>query len=200
MAETGKIYRVIWLAIFISAAAFISEGVSAQKNVAPRILRYVKSEKKPDAKIEEIIRKEIELDKTGEYKTEYYYNFVDLNGDKKNEVLVYVEGFINCGTGGCNSLLLRQNEKGEYELMTFFSPVRSPIIVSQHKTKGWQDLIFFNSGGGIMKGYYSVSKFNGKSYIDNPTVDDEAAPLKTRVKGIAYLTSEKGIKILPEKK
>jgi hypothetical protein len=42
------------------------------------------------------------------------------------------------------------------------------------------------SGGGI-KPYYSLLKFDGKTYPENPTVEPEI-PKRTRVKGIEYLS------------
>jgi len=118
--------------------------------------------------------------------TRYYYNYVDLNGDGVFEVLVYVfEGHF-CGTGGCDAFLF-QKVNGRYALLSHFEPVRNPIVVSNKRSHGWKDLIFFNSGGGINPGYYSKSRFNGKNYLENPTVDENSPPLKVRERGVAYL-------------
>ena len=195
----GKINRAIVVTIFILTAAFVSGGVLAQRSVEPRVVRSVKTETKPNAKIEAIIRKEVDTGDGKEYETRYFYNFVDLNGDKKNEVLVYVEGFVPCGTGGCPFLLLTQNDKGDFEMLNYFSPVRDGVVVSENKTKGWKDLIFQNSGGGIQRSYYSVCRFNGKSYPENPTVEDESPRLKTKIRGVFYLEGKTGIKISPKK-
>ena len=94
-----------------------------------------------------------------------------------------------CGTSGCDALLF-QKVRGKYKLVTAFEPARNPIIVSQTKTNGWRDLIFYNAGGGIIPGYYSRSRFNGRTYPDNPTVERDSPPLKTRVKGVAYVVGE----------
>lgn len=158
----------------------------AQESVKPTVLRRVYSEKIRDAKLEAAILAAVETGNGRDGEARYYYNRVDLDGDKKPEVLVYVFGRLNCGTGGCGALLFRKVED-KYELITNFEPVRNPIIVSQNKTNGWHDLIFFNRGGGIIPGYYSVCRFNGRTYPDNPTVEQDAPPLKTGVKGTAYL-------------
>ncbi len=73
--------------------------------------------------------------------------------------------------------------------MTNIALARNPIIVSQRKTRGWNDLIMYVVGGGIQPGYYTVLHFDGRTYPDNATVDP-AAPLKTRAKGVAYLVGE----------
>ncbi len=108
-----------------------------------------------------------------------------MNGDAAPEVLVYVFGQMVCGTGGCNAFVF-QSLRGEYNLVTEFSPARNPIIVSEQKTRGWHDLIMFVAGGGVLPGYYAVLSFDGTTYPDNPTVE-RAAPLKFRARGTAYL-------------
>lgn len=159
----------------------------AQQSVKPIILQRVYSEKTRDQKLETAIISAARIGDNEDKETRYYYNRVDLNNDKQPEVLVYIFGRSNCGTSGCGALLF-QKVRGKYNLITDFGPARNPIIVSQNKTNGWNDLIFFNLGGGIIHGYYSVCRFNGKSYPDNPTVEKDAPPLKTRVKSIAYVS------------
>lgn len=176
-------FKIVQFLIFFAVVLVPSE-IFAQKSVKPTILRKVISEKKRDPKLEAAIVKEAKISQGDEIR--YYYNQFDLNGDKKPEVLVYLFGNAVCGTGGCNALLLRRTTAG-YKQVAFFGPVRNPIIVSQNKTNGWNDLIFFNSGGGIVNGYYSVCRFKGKTYPENPTVLEDAPPLKTRIKGVSYL-------------
>src|SRR5437870_10823824 len=48
-----------------------------------------------------------------DYRIWYYYNKVDLNGDGRPEVLVYLRGREVCGTGGCN-LMVFQRGKSDY--------------------------------------------------------------------------------------
>jgi hypothetical protein len=176
----------LFTALLVIALVF-STSIFAQQSVKPIILKRVYSEKTRDQKLEAAIFSATEIGDSEDKETRYYYNRVDLNGDKNPEILVYVFGGGNCGTGGCNALLFHK-VRGKYKLTVTFGPVRNPIIVSQHKTKGWNDLIFFNSGGGIIPGYFSVCRFNGKNYPDNPTVERDAPPLKTRLKGIAYVS------------
>ena len=45
-----------------------------------------------------------------------------------------------------------------YRLITDIALARNPIIVSDHKTNGWKDLIMFVAGGGTLPGYYKVIK------------------------------------------
>ena len=164
---------------------FIASASLAQRSKKPVIVKRVRSETAPDAKLEEAIGIE-------EEGARYYYNRVDLNGDGKPEVLVYLFGKGMCGTGGCDVAIF-QLVKGEYKSVSGTSLVWNPIIVSEHKTHGWNDLIAFVSGGGIIPGYYTMLRFNGRTYPENATVEP-AVPLKTRVKGIAYLVGSASAK------
>ncbi len=177
-----------FFAPLVSTVLFFSLSAFAQESVKPKILRRVASEAVRDAKLETAIRSVVDLD-YGEKDLRYYYNQVDLNNDKKPEILVFLFGRGMCGTSGCNAFLF-EKIRGKYKLVTAFGPARNPIIVSQTKTKGWLDLVFYNAGGGIVPGYYSRSQFNGRAYPTNPTVEKDSPPLKTRVKGVAYVVGE----------
>lgn len=85
--------------------------------------------------------------------------------------------------------MLFQKVKSRYKLVTAFEPARNPVIVSQTKTNGWQDLIFYNAGG-ISPGYYSLSRFNGRTYPENLTIDNDSPPLKTKLTGVAYVVGK----------
>jgi hypothetical protein len=149
------------------------------------ILKSIDSETICDLELEKAILASRNFGTETEKDARYYYNRVDLNGDKQPEVLVFLFGRPFCGSGGCKMLLF-QKVKGKYKLVTYFSPVRNPIIVSVRKTNGWNDLIFYNSGGGI-PGYYSRSTFNGKTYPANPTVESDSQPITKGIKGVQYL-------------
>lgn len=160
----------------------------AQERFEPKILRRVHSEKIREIKLEKAVYAIIGDSEDEE--TRYYYNRVDLNDDNTPEVLVYISGRSICGTSGCHALLFRK-VKGKYELITHFGPARNSIIVSQTKTNGWRDLIFYNVGGGNMSGYYSLCRFDGQTYPSNPTDERDAPSLKTRLKGVAYIAENK---------
>lgn len=156
----------------------------SQTSVKPRILSTVPSETKKDRLLEKAIRDNAAYD--ADRPSRYYYNRVDLNGDGRSEVIVFLFGGHQCGTGGCDALIFRKLKRF-YSLVTHFEPSRNPIIVSTTRTRGWNDLIFFNSGGGINPGYYSIARFNGRTYPENPTVVADSPPLKKRAKGTGFV-------------
>jgi hypothetical protein len=87
-----------------------------------------------------------------------------------------------CGTGGCRILIFKGVGKN-YSLITEMSVSRPPVWVTSTKTQGWSDLIFYNSGGGT-KPFYSLLKFDGKTYPENPTVEPT---ISQKIKSVEYL-------------
>lgn len=122
---------------------------------------------KPDAAIEQAIlaaspdyRKSVVLDQ----KATYVYSFVDLDGDGKDEAIVYLMGSFFCGTGGCNMLVLTRKADG-YHLVQDFPITRTPVIISPDTHNGWHDIWRTESGGGA-KACYVRHMFNGKRYVE----------------------------------
>jgi hypothetical protein len=167
---------MIWCVLMGSEAPWCTGQTSSQ----PQVLREATPEKARIEALEAAIRREI-----GDERFTYVYNLVNLSNGAAPEALVYMPGRDYCGSGGCTSFVFAKRG-GDYRLITRLSPARTPLIVSSHRTNGWNDLIVFVSGGGIQPGYYAVLPFDGKKYPDNPTALPAAA-LRRSVKGIAYL-------------
>ena len=79
--------------------------------------------------------------------TKYQIAEIDLNGDKKKDALVFLEGSYWCGSGGC-SMLVFANKNESFKLVSAISLVRDPVIVSDGKTKNWRDIVVHVGGGG----------------------------------------------------
>jgi hypothetical protein len=99
--------------------------------------------------------------------TQYFDAFVDLNGDGKDEVLVYLVGPVWCGSGGCTALVLGA-EDSTFRIVTKITVARRPIRVLTETSNGWHSLSV-SIGGGGRSGYEAVLGFNGKTYPTNPT-------------------------------
>jgi hypothetical protein len=158
--------------------------VLAQKGEKPIIVRRVKPETAHDARLVSAIVSAlgaVELDAV-----RYHYNKVDLNGDGRPEVLVFIFGPTMCGTSGCDAMVFQSLGRSGYKLITNFGPARNPIIVIGRRSHGWNDLIMPVAGGGIQPGYYAVLHFDGRTYPENPTIEP-AGLLGRRLKGTAYV-------------
>ena len=69
------------------------------------------------------------IKKYGTEGTRYFSNSVDLNDDGKREVIVYIVSQMECGTGGCPTLVFTPSGSG-YRLMSTITLTRPPIRVS----------------------------------------------------------------------
>ncbi len=149
-------------------------------------IKYIPLETDKDTKLEEAFAKVYDL-KRGDDKIRYYYNQIDLNSDKKLETFVLLVGPSVCGTGGCSALIFEKDED-EYKLVSRFTLVNNPIIISESKTNGWNDIIMNVSGGGSEE-FFSVLKFDGKQYPLNPSTQPKLKS-GSKVQGTAIIAED----------
>ncbi len=156
-------------------------------------VKYIPSETEKDQKLEDAFAEVYDL-KRGEDQIRYYYNRIDLDGDDQPETFVFLVGSSVCGTGGCSGLIFKSQDD-DYELVSRFTLVRNPVIVSQNKTNDWNDLIMYVSGGGI-ENFFAQVKYDEGKYPLNPSVQPKVES-GTQVEGTAIiaddLTQNKGI-------
>jgi heat shock protein HslJ len=112
----------------------------------------------------------------------YVHARTDLDGDGRQEVIVYLMGPYVCGTGGCTLQVFRQGAPG-YRLVTTFPTSRLPIIVSETRHNGWRDLWRLQSGGGAPATYVREA-FDGRGYVEKQRIPAAGgAPAGTTVLG-----------------
>ncbi|HYR86702.1 MAG TPA: hypothetical protein VE422_21625 [Terriglobia bacterium] len=100
--------------------------------------------------------------------TRYFEAWADLNGDGKQEAIVYIAGESWCGTGGCITVVLEPKDSS-YEVITKMTITRPPIRVLTSASYGWHSLTVWVQGGGV-QGYDAELQFNGKSYPTDPSI------------------------------
>lgn len=92
----------------------------------------------------------------------YVYGRTDLDGDGRQDVLVYLMGPYVCGTGGCTLQVFRQEARG-YRLISSFPTSRLPVIVPEARRNRWRDLWRLQSGGGAPATWVR-EVFDGRGY------------------------------------
>lgn len=124
----------------------------------------------------------------------YYYNYVDLNGDGKNEILALALGQKVAGLDG-NALLWLQEADGSCSVRQAFRQVGVPVYVSNHMTGGYRDLILTDRGNAVGKedGGQRAEDVN----VNNAgrTVDGEETSLQ-RTAGLDETTGVNGAAII----
>ena len=93
----------------------------------------------------------------------YAYALIDLNGDGRDEAIVWARDEYRCGTGGCDLEVIVQDEAG-WKPFSSTSVTRPPIKLLSTRTRGWRDLTAWEAGGGIEHPYEARLRFNGTDY------------------------------------
>ena len=125
--------------------------------------------------------KHFDDDKTAQYA----HAFVDLNGDGKDEAIVYMTGQTWCGSGGCSTWILRQ-QAASRRFVQRITITRVPIRVLDATSNGWHNISVRVAGGGISPPYQAELRFNGRTYPNNPSVPP-ARPLGKEPAGKAVI-------------
>lgn len=99
--------------------------------------------------LEKLIAKHLNIGEENYKSIRYYYNYVDLNGDSKNEILAMVLGESLNDQGG--NRLLWIDASGDNlttdAILQEFQGVSAPVYISNHMTEGYRDLILCNNIG-----------------------------------------------------
>jgi hypothetical protein len=125
----------------------------------------------------------------------YVHGRADLNGDGRAEVMVFVMGPDFCGAAGCMLMLFSQ-ETGRYTLVKEFPGSRPPLIASPMRTRGWNDLLRIDSGGGAAPAYVRHA-FDGKTYIEAERVPVGETPPAGRRLLAGELGDKVGAPLIP---
>lgn len=170
----------------LGAIANAAEQLPSVGGVKVGSIQYRNSETSPNPKLEQAILRELKdyRPTSRDQYVRYYYNRIDLNDNGKPEVVVYLVGSYSCGSGGCSALIFTPNGQ-DYRLVSRHTVVNAPILVTPQKTGGWKDLVILVSGGGA-KPQYTRTRFNGRTYPGNPSVQP-AVPANTTLQGQALV-------------
>ena len=180
-------HRRILIALLFAVAAplTISKGAFSKDQLLI-VSQTVNAEAVRDSQVERVILSALGAPGAQHPSARYSYNRVNLDGTNQ-QILVFVSGADNCGSGGCTALVLGTSQ-GHMKVVSNISLARVPIYISSHKTLGWNDLILQVSGGGVAQ-HYAVLQFDGKKYPENPSVAP-AKELTRRIRAIGYLGSK----------
>jgi hypothetical protein len=100
--------------------------------------------------------------------TRYVAAFRDLDGDGTPEAIVYLMSNEWCGSGGCNTLILKR-DGNSWRIVTNITITQPPIRVLMNTSNGWRSIGVWVQGGGIQPGYEAELQFDGKTYPRNPS-------------------------------
>ena len=94
--------------------------------------------------------------------TMFSFAFVDLNGDGKDEAIVYLTGRSWCGTGGCNTYVLTTDGES-YRFVARVPATRTPIRALDKMSHGWHSISTVVREDATHM-YEGELRFNGQKY------------------------------------
>ena len=104
----------------------------------------------------------------------YEFTRLDLNHDGRRDGLILMKSPHKywCGANGCDMyIFMAAND--HFELVSEIAPVRGPIIISNKKTNGWNDIIVHVSGRSHGETKDVSLQFTGATYPGQPAFQSE---------------------------
>jgi len=152
----------------------------------PEGITGMKAETKPFKELRDLIIEDMEVPEEYYETTHYFYNYIDLNDDGKDEIFVMVTGPYTSGSGGSSALLLSENG-GKLHVVQEFTLINEPIVVSDKLDNGYHELIvpYYNE----TKAQFSVLKYKNGAYPNVP--DGEIINSLEGVKGKAIIANDR---------
>ena len=102
------------------------------------------AETEPHGQLERVIADYCGVAQKDYTNVRYYYNYADLNGDSKNEILALVFGENVTGIDGNVLLWIDGADDDNFtkdSVKQSFANVSAPVFISNHMTEGYRDLI-----------------------------------------------------------
>ena len=101
--------------------------------------------------------------------TRYEFTRIDLNNDGRREgiVLMKTPHQYWCNINGCNMIIFEAHND-HFSLRSEISPVRGPLVISNKKTNGWNDIIVSVSGRMNATTKEVALQYDGKTYPPQP--------------------------------
>lgn len=168
------------------------------------------AETEPHGQLERVIADYCGVAQEDYTNVRYYYNYADLNGDSKKEILALVFGENVTGIDGNVLLWIDGADDDNFtkdSVKQSFANVSAPVFISNHMTEGYRDLILANYTDAADE---AAGNANGNTQADNPdtvqarnqvqpknaaaaqTGDAQTDTTDTAQEGTAVTTSENG--------
>lgn len=93
----------------------------------------------------------------------YVAAFADLNGDGRDEAIVWQSAGYFCGSGGCG-LYIYTPEGESWRTVNDLTIIGEPVLMLDTRTNGWRDLGLIVRDGGMDLPYQVRLRFDGSSY------------------------------------
>lgn len=137
-----------------------SDNVIATRTLSDYIVDVMAETEKYPA-LEQLIIDTYKIPEDFYARTKYYYNYIDLNHDGKDEIFVVIMGPYTSGSGGSSAMIVYPVD-GQLYINQKFTLMQTPVIIAENFNSGADDIIFYRSGGGIEGSYVKMVCHDGE--------------------------------------
>lgn len=187
--------------VFALAACLLLAGnqvTAAEPDLTADNIQYQLTEKVPHEELRQLLVDYYDIPEQYLRYSYYFYNYADLNNDGSEEIFAMVAGPYTSGSGGSSAVLAEHGDDG-LQIKKSFTLVRNPVIISKEKHNGYNDLIFYYSGGGAQSGYRAVVYQNGNYQNINDGIPVKACSGQAIIADKIDLYRNYGFDLVPKK-
>lgn len=105
--------------------------------------------------------------------SQYQFSRIDLDGDGRRDAIALLTAPYHywCSKDGCTILIFKARNNS-FKMLSQITPVQNPVLVSDHSSYGWKDLIVRVPGTTLNHESKNVIlHFNGKGYPSRPYLE-----------------------------
>lgn len=101
--------------------------------------------------------------------SQYEFTRIDLDQDGRREGMILLQSPHQqwCMEYGCTMYIFRAHDEG-FSYLSEISPIRGPLIITEHQTNGWRDIIAYVSGRQSDRAKNVALQFDGRQYPAQP--------------------------------
>lgn len=164
-----------------------TDGAAAESFAwLPAGVERQEAETEPNEELRQLIVDYYEIPDYELADSRYYYSYVDLDSDGKNEIFAVVAGSYTSGSGGSSALWCEEQE-GVLQIKQAYTLVNIPIIVEDNEEGGPKKMIVERSGGGAATEYVELICTDG---VYNSVSEAEPAADLKNLQGVAILCND----------
>jgi len=182
----GILIALIIVNTLVACQSTENYNLEQESKKALESIKTVYSEVTKYPELEKLIIEELQIPDEYLSRTQYYYNYIDLNDDDVKEIFVVVIGPYTSGTGVHTAFWVHHINQNLY-INQRFTLMQTPIVISDKITNGVHEIVVRRSGGGIDAQYVVLTCSDG-----NYTDINKGKVIKTLegVKGTAIICND----------
>lgn len=133
--------------------------LSAEEDMYVPTVVEMFAEEEPYPELADFLVRHYQVPEEAQSETRYYYNYIDLDDDGTMEIFAMVLDASAEVSSGNPAVVLSVDETGAFAVEEDFASIRTPVTISEQKTNGRHDIIYYAYGRDAKDGY-RICRYN----------------------------------------